>query len=304
MKRLISICVLLAGLLAPQVTEAKSSWRWSKKELKAIAKLEKKVTQKGNEYTVESEHWISKTQIDKRFTAELAFFMELFFDTYTSTIKSKLIVDKKPEVVVFQDDRLYREKLGDRPFSPGLFRGVWDDSGAWTDFSLYTCVRSTKERQFANFSRSILTGEGARALFRRSLGQAKASPWLEEGLVTYFESCDLHEKKVVNSKTRYSRSKYRKALQKITKDKKQTLPGLEWLLNLRENEWNPDNKGAKGQLHFAYAESFVALLMTTGKYKKTLVQMIEQMKLKKPLVDEKQLKNLQKKWHHFLRWKV
>ncbi|MDF1661953.1 MAG: hypothetical protein P1V97_09280, partial [Planctomycetota bacterium] len=165
-------------------------------------------------------------------------------------------------------------------------------------------VRSTKERFFAHFDHTVLMGEGSRALFRRSLGQAKSAPWLEEGLVTYFESCNLHEKKVINSKTRYGRSKYRKGLQKITKDKKQTLPGLEWLLNLRKDEWNPDKKGPKGQLHFAYAESFIALLMTTGKYKKTLVQMIEQMKLKKPLLDEKQLKNLEKKWHYFLRWKV
>ncbi|MDF1663519.1 MAG: hypothetical protein P1V97_17240, partial [Planctomycetota bacterium] len=156
MRRVISVCVLIMGLLAPQISEAKDTWKWSRKELKAIAKLEKNVTQKGIEYLVETEHWKVRAQIDKRFTAELGVFMELLYDTYTSTIKSKLIVEKKPEVVVFSNEGVYREKLGEENFDHGVFRGTWDESGAWTAFYLYTCVRSTKERFFAHFDHTVL----------------------------------------------------------------------------------------------------------------------------------------------------
>lgn len=294
--------VLLLGLFLPQLTEAKEAWQWSKKELKAIAKIEKSVTQKGNEYLVESKHWKARTQIDKRFTAELVYFMELLYDTYSSTIKAKFIVDEKPEVVVFSNDGVYREKLGEDNFDRGVFKGLWE-SGAWTSFHVYTYVTSTKERFFGRFDHSVLMSEGSRALLQRSLGQAKAAPWLGDGLAAYFRACNLHEKKVISSKARYGRSKLRKFIKEKAKQKKPDWPELEWLLNLRQKEWDAQT-GAKASLNKAYAESFVALLFTTGSFKKTLVQMIERMREKKPLLDEKQLKNLQKKWHHFLRWKV
>ena len=145
--------VLLVVSLWTGPTDAQShkAWIWDKRDAKEIAKLEKAVTEESGRFHLESESWIIDTEVDARFTAELALFMDRFrtaFDGLLEGLHDGSQVEGKPRIYIWDTKEEYEraEPGGSR----GYFRYTYDAQHKMR-LTLYSFVDGAEERQFKFF---------------------------------------------------------------------------------------------------------------------------------------------------------
>ena len=271
-------------------------WVWSKKELKRIASIEKSVKSEAGWFEVETKHWLIRTQVDRRFTAELAQFMDHFDQEFSDLLRGihkGRKVKQKPTVVIYADHARYNREF------PGGSRGYyrWSHQGRkWSEFHLYSYIQNQEERKFSSFYHPILIHEGAHILFRTYLGQGGAPLWFDEGMATYFQFWDLRDSPKKNLSSRYSRSIYRQDLRNAYEAGPPTLRTL-----FDVTTWNPDNMGPQARRNYALAESLVDFMMSSKTGRKIFKRTFQRIPSGTALFTEKEIAQLEPLWQEHIR---
>lgn len=294
----LSACLLSSSLGRPEVASAGSRhWEWSDDDHEAIARLESRVAVRPSRgkprLTVESKHWRVSTEVDARFTAELAHYMDLFHERFTALVKARVLVKLKPRVLVFKGPRAYAE-IGGR--GGGVFRARRDRDGRWSEFHLYTYVAHPRERHFPRFNQAMLHHEGCHAILRRYLGH-RPPPWFDEGLATVFQAWKLRET-VKENRERIPQRSLAASLLKLRAARAPLRPDLATLLGLPSEAWSPSDP--KSSLRYARAESLVRLLLFDDRARSYLPRIFSRIRRQvEPgaVLDKSEQAALQAVWH-------
>ena len=272
------------------------TWIWSKKDLRAIGKIEPRVTETNGWFEVETAAWHVRTEIDPRFTAEVAHFMDRVdaaLGEILTGVRDGKAVEKKPTVVIYAEQSTYERKF------PGGTRGYfrYDHSPErWSEFHLYSFIERPAERTFKFFYTPILVHEGAHVLLRARWGIDALPEWLDEGISTYFQFWNLQQSGKANLKARYGRSIYRKDLLRAYEGGPPRLAEL-----LAVTEWNPDAMGERAKRNYALGESFIDFLLASKEGRKLLRRTVERLRAGEPLFDEEEVVRLEAGWHARIR---
>jgi hypothetical protein len=286
---------------------------WDKKELKAIEKIEAAVEEKDGYQTYETKYWIVKTDIDKRFTAETAMFMDIFCDIFREIFdfKTGCEVEIKPEMIVWDSGDKYMQYRG-IPGSRGVFMHQQDGKGGFQIFGLYTYMEKERLLQFKNCYLPVITHEGTHAMLQTIMGKKRLPVWLNEGFATFYEYWDYRsgaspsgskakDKKARNTRRTVSPTsrELRKGIQNYHGGQ---YPPLSYLTGLvTHKEWDVDGMGDNTRYHYNLSESFIDFMHTDKKGKKLIQDMIMRVaKDESPLTDE-EIKELEPRWHKFLK---
>lgn len=273
-----------------------STWIWSKKELKEIAALEKSATVDGAWHVVETDLWLVRTEIDSRFSAELARFMDRFDEAFAELITGLhdgRKIPKKPTVVIYANKATYEAEF------PGGSRGYFrwrHGSEQFEEFHVYSFIERPEEREFKFFYTPILIHEGTHLLLRTYLGKGHAPLWFDEGMATYFQFWNLKQSGKQNLASRYSRSFYRDPLKSAYLEGPPTLAGL-----FGVQKWNPDNMGPKAKRNYALAESMVDFMLSSRGGRKIFKRTFERIRTGESLFSEKELAKIEPGWHAHIR---
>lgn len=293
MKRFVPVILCLV-LTTPSV--AGEVWVWSKRDLAQIAKLEKSAKKRGGRHVVETEGWLVETDVSRRFTAELALFMDKFAASFDVLIKGLHVgkkVSRKPTVIVFDDKNVYAEKF------PGGSRGYYRyhfNSEEFDELHLYSYIDNDKERDFKFFYHRILIHEGTHLLLRTYIGKPVIPKWFDEGIATYFQFWNLAASPKKNMKSRYSRSHFRDVLKK---ECQKTPPSLRELLTI--TTWNPDDMGPIANRNYAMAENFVDMLLSSREGQRVFKRTFRRLIARKELFAQKELAMLELAWQRHLK---
>ncbi|MCA8958912.1 MAG: hypothetical protein KDC38_00300 [Planctomycetes bacterium] len=290
--------VLLVVSLWTGPTDAQShkAWIWDKRDAKEIAKLEKAVTEESGRFHLESESWIIDTEVDARFTAELALFMDRFrtaFDGLLEGLHDGSQVEGKPRIYIWDTKEEYEraEPGGSR----GYFRYTYDAQHKMR-LTLYSFVDGAEERQFKFFYYPILIHEGAHCLLKSYVGEARLPMWFDEGVATYFQFWDLRASGRQNLKSRHQRSFFRDLMKETYLEAPPSLAELRGV-----HVWNPDNMGPIANRHYAFAESFTDLLLSSKEGRKVFKTMFQRILTNEPPLPDDELATLETAWHAHIR---
>ncbi len=325
----IPVWVFLITLLAAGLHGAEGGylrkWIWSKKELKKVAAIEKKVKQEtgdfGKIYVVDTPNWHVKTEINPHFTAEVAVFMEIFSSTfweiYDFNLDTKLRI--KPTIVIYDSKAKYMKKVGmsgSRGVFTHAYRSIDDD--AFVRFHLYTYMQKDRLLNFKNCYLPVIQHEGTHAMLQTLMGKRRIPCWLNEGMATFFEFWDYHGggkpagRRRKDKKARHARLcvSYRKnELRPGIKRGNSMYPRLSYLLALGSHRrWDPDCMGETTRFHYALAESFIDFLMWDKKGRKVLKAVFQRLAKTGPrdnpdkfeLITTKEIAKLEPRWYKFL----
>ncbi|MBI3831232.1 MAG: hypothetical protein HY291_17065 [Planctomycetes bacterium] len=252
-------------------------WKWNEAEERKVGEVEKAVKKEGNFFVFESAHWLVRTEVSARFTAELACFMDLYYEKLHAVLglPPKPKIPQKPTVQIFAQQKDYAAIFNDN--SRGHYRYLFDGpTGRVKELCLYSFIIRPEERDFARFYYQILLHEGTHLLLRTHLGKERIPVFLDEGIATYFQFWDLRASREENLSKRYSRSFYRYTLQAL---QKKDYPSLEGYMALKPEAWNPDKMGMKALTNYALGESFIETLLTQpeakGLFEKILTGLLD-----------------------------
>lgn len=286
------VLVFITLLFLSRPSLAGETWVWTRRDLKAIAAIEKRVTERDGRHTVETDRWNVETNVSARFTAELALFMNklsVSFDGLIQGLHDGKKIERKPTAVVFDEKSEYQKMF------PGGSRGYYRynfSGNTFDELHVYSYIDREKERNFKFFYHPILVHEGTHLLLRTYLGKTAIPAWLDEGVATYFQFWNLAAPGKHNLKTRYSRSIYRDVLRKEFLAKR---PTLEELFGIET--WNPDNMGPIANRHYALGESFVDFLLSSPAGQKLFKRIFDRLQSKEELFSAKEIAQLDRAWH-------
>lgn len=293
------LAVWLLGMCLPAPARAGARlkfWVWTLKDRKKIEDLEEDVEKEGALYTLETEHWHVASEVDARFTAELAHFLELFIEVFPKifTVRETFDLPLKPTAIVYASPEGYAAK--GPPGSRGVFRYAFRGE-EWAEFGLYSFVSHPEERIFPKFYTPVLLHEGTHLLFQGMVGQKRIPVWLNEGLASYFQFWEVTKSIKLNRKNRYLHSDFWPILKKIARRGKDELPPLAYLVGLTSETWDADGMGEKTGEHYALAESFVDYLLDSRGGRRYVRKMFERMMDDEPLMTEEEIDKIERRWH-------
>lgn len=223
--------------------EEGSGWIWTKEEQSKIDTAVKHVKQINGWNKVESANWIVETQVDARFTAEWALFMERFNAAMHSIVgfgtQDAKNVAEKPLVRIYSTQKEYVETHD--PESRGVFSCSKGKNGVVSNLVLASFVENPSETRLEGFPIQVMQHEGTHLLVRRTFGTKDVPAWFNEGLATFFESWDFRKTKEWNLKDKLTRSRYAPFIRDMLDHN--TLPTVEtFLKEMRNKGWkNPDD---------------------------------------------------------------
>ncbi|MBN2712928.1 MAG: hypothetical protein JXR97_10945 [Planctomycetes bacterium] len=312
---------LLFTLVAFSASQAAAAgyvkkWIWTASEKKKLAELEKKVENKDSFWTIESDHWICKSQIDAKFTAECSLFMEIFYDVFVNAfgMKKKPALDAKQTLIVFASEAAYQAKCpitGSRGYySPG-------------ELELVTYMEAGRLLTFSNCYHPVIQHEGTHALFHRFMGKKPIPFWLNEGMATFYEYWDYRstvDPMSSGSSGKKARMKrltlsYRKHfLRDWIRDSGGVYPKLSYVMGLNSYaQWDVDNMGRKTGFHYGAAECVADWMHSDKNARKALMTIFENLEkaevgrdaqgygiITSELLPAAEINDLEKSWHKFL----
>ena len=98
------LLLLTALMLFAGVSPLTAAWQWNARQLQAIKVLQRQVTaDEDGTFRLESPSWVLETGVDRRFTAELALFMDLFSASVGPVLPGTPQTAQKPTVRIFKD---------------------------------------------------------------------------------------------------------------------------------------------------------------------------------------------------------
>ncbi len=311
MRLLLALTALLlaCALIAAGEGNYVKKWIWEKDELKKIAEMEKKVAFKDGFFVFETDNWIVKTELGERFTAEAALFMEIFNAVFLEVFNFKTgsEVDIKPSLIIFNSAE--KDAQVGISGSRGVF--TWRQAGNKVEFTLYTYMKADRLSTFSNCYHPVIQHEGTHCLVQKLVGTRHVPAWLTEGMATFYEYWDYRSKAspsgnkpkdVEARKKRLTLSARKHHLRDGVRNSGGQYPPLKYLLSLNTlQEWAVDGMGPRTGLHYAMAESFADFLISDKKSRESLrIIFARLVKGEKELLQEKEIAELEPKWHKHL----
>ncbi len=288
--------------------------KWAKWDIYEIGKYEKRAKASTDGFTeVTCKNWIIRTEFDKRFTAEAARFMEVFTSTFMRAFGSigRPFIAERPILCIYATKAKYDANPRTIKGSGGIFSFVPRGARKVRDLKLFTFhPKGSAAAKFGEFPLSITQHEGTHALLAKIYGQG-VPLWLNEGFATFFETLDLqaYVRAAGNDAALNKARKKRREMSYRHLILKQTLgplgfnpPKVAYLMSLdTPQEWNPDGMGPRCATHYALAESFVDMMLSSRFGRSILAQLRGALaKQKKPLISDAMVKKLEPAWHQFL----
>lgn len=315
---LILCLLLLASAQQLHAAGYVKKWIWTKKEEKELKKLEKEVKEKDSFHTLETDHWIIKTTIDPRFTAETGLFMEIFYDVFMDAFGFKKEKDfakkEKQTVVIFSNQNAYMSH-GAIPGSRGYYSPG--------DYEICTYMEEGRLLTFSNCYHPVIQHEGTHALFDRMMGRTPVPVWLNEGMATFYEYWDYRtdadptgrgkdDKKARRMRLTLSQRKHR--LREWVRDNGGIYPKFSYVVGLvSHKQWNVDNMGPITGFHYGAAECVADFLLSDKRGQKFIERVFKRMdenevvadsdgyaSLKNPVVTDEDIEELSDRWYDFI----
>lgn len=316
--RSLVLLVLLSLFWSAPAAHAKyyKKWIWTKKEERKLRDLEKDVELKDNRHTLETEHWLVQSTINERFTAELALFMEIFYDVFVDSFGylKKVKDTEKQTVIVFAS----ADEFNAHNPMPGA-RGYYSPGSR----EIVTYMEADRLLTFGNCYHPVIQHEGTHALFHRFMGGKPIPAWLNEGMATFYEYWDYRsdgeptgsgKDDLAARRERRATSSRKYGLRDYLRKNGQTYPRLEYVVSLNSHaKWNVDGMGPVTAYHYGLAESVSDFLLSYGSGRKLLDDVFERLQkaevertpegfgvINAELVTKKELKKFEKRWWKFL----
>ncbi|MBA3684252.1 MAG: hypothetical protein H0W72_03320 [Planctomycetes bacterium] len=223
---------------------------WNDAQLRQIDTFAHAATHDDGMWRVRTTSYDVASEIDARFTAELACYVELFTREASGLLRLRpLARPVRAQVIVYASRESYQAALG----APVMSRGQYD----WTfpregtpRLLVRTFVKGS-DRAFARFYRPILNHECTHHLLQLRAGPRKIPDLVNEGLATFLQFWDPFRDREWNLTHR--RSEFISDLDRARRESR--LPDLCQLANC--DRWDVDGFGVQTQTRYACAESFV-----------------------------------------------
>lgn len=226
---------------------------WTDDQRARIDVLERAVVRRGGMWCVDTPSFRCRSEVDARFTAELACYLDLVQSRTIALLALGPASDPSPcQVTVYADRQSYQRAVGRRVQSRGQFD--WDFSAPPTNrFRISTFIVRPEERSFGRFYRPILNHEVGHWLLQSRAGARRIPNLVNEGVATFLQSWDMFE----GAQTRTTkRREFARELERAVRAK--TLPSIAQLAVA--DPWDVDGFGAATAIRYACAESFIGFL--------------------------------------------
>ena len=248
-----SLLMLLLVVCAAPSFAVISEPTWTAEQRTRIDALERAVVRRDGMWCVDTPSFRCRSEIDARFTAELACYLDLVQVRAIALLSLGPAPDPSPcQVTVYADRQRYQRAVGRRVQSRGQFD--WDFSAPPAErFSVSTFVVRPEERSFARFYRPILNHEVGHWLLQSRAGARRIPNLVNEGVATFLQSWDMF---AVEPGRTAKRREFARELERAVRAK--ALPSIAQLAVA--DPWDVDGFGSATAIRYACAESFIGFL--------------------------------------------
>jgi len=246
-------CLVLFGGGTASAATALAEPAWTVEQRARIDLLEQAVVNRGGLWCVEVPGFHCRSEVDARFTAELACYLELVQSRTIALLGLGPVADTSPcQVTVYADRQRYQRAVGRAIQSRGQFD--WDFAAPPAKrFSISTFIVRPDERSFARFYRPIINHEVGHFLLQSRAGARLIPNLVNEGVATFLQSWDMFD----GERGRASpRREFGRELERAVRA--QSLPTIAQLAVA--DPWDVDGFGAATAVRYASAESFIGFL--------------------------------------------
>ncbi|MBA3708217.1 MAG: hypothetical protein H0W83_05290 [Planctomycetes bacterium] len=247
---------LLLPLIAVLAASMPAVECWTGEQLDEIRSIQGHVVAKDGLFSVTTSHYVVRSEIDARFTAELARYLELFDDQATSLLMLPAVAAPGMAVVtVFASQTDYQKSLGKATRSRGQFDWLYPDETSPARYTIRTYAANLRERDFRNFFRPIINHETTHYLLQLRAGRRHIPNLVHEGIATYVQAWDFFKPtswNLANHCCEFAPN-LRHAVDA------QEVPSMSWLSQV--STWDVDDFGPQTNTRYACAESFIAYLL-------------------------------------------
>ncbi len=247
--------ILTTALSLPRAVSGADE-TWTRVDLDEIASVQAKVEEHAGTFTVSTIHYVVRAEVDARFTAELACYLERF-DAAANAILDLPPMENpaRAEVTVYASQLAYQQHLGKNLQSRGQFDWVFPYNGDRPRYTIQTFVANQRERTFTSFCLPILNHEATHYLLQLRAGPNHIPNAIHEGVATYMQSWNFFRSSDWNRG--HHVSAFLGDLKRAVLGR--SLPSIS-LLSVAST-WDVDNFGPLTNTRYASAESFVAFLL-------------------------------------------
>jgi len=225
--------------------------------------------------------FIVRTDIDAKFTADAAMYMEMlhrdYSEAYNILLGQAADVKEKIEVIIFSDRATYMNN-GGSPGSGGFYMSfghlVGDRLPSWPARRHRLQQFTDGITDFARWPKGTLKHEAAHMELQLRLG-SKVDPnygvglpvdcplWFNEGQATCFEDWDFDKTVEENFAEIPKRGRYAPVIRRIHETPK--WQDFNYVWEIDPGTWHADMTSEQGFLNYAQAWSLVAYMMNEGK---------------------------------------
>ncbi|MBA2482465.1 MAG: hypothetical protein H0V44_17515 [Planctomycetes bacterium] len=253
--RTLSVAVRLFVTVLLAIPTA-ASQTWSGQQLVEINAIERKVVSGNGYFSIRTPHFQVRTEIDARFTAELARYMELFHDEATKLLMLSDVVAQTPaQITVFASQSRYQASLGKGTRSRGQFDWLYPNDTGTAIYTLRTYAANDRERTFGGFCRAIINHEATHYLLQLRAGRNRIPNLVHEGVATYLQSWDFFKSREWN--LAHHSCEFAPNLKHAIEV--HDVPSISWLSEVAT--WDVDDFGPLTNTRYACAENFIAYLL-------------------------------------------
>ena len=247
------LTLLLFIVSTSSLAAALSEPTWSAEQKARIIVLERAVVQRDGMWCVDTPSFRCRSEVDARFTAELACYLDLVQSRAIALLALGPAADPSPcRVTVYADRQRYQHAVGRRVQSRGQFD--WDFAAPPEErFSVSTFIVRPEERNFARFYRPILNHEIGHWLLQSRAGARRIPNLINEGVATFLQSWDPF---AVEPGRTAKRREFGRELERAVRAK--ALPSIAQLAVA--DPWDVDGFGTATAIRYACAESFIGFL--------------------------------------------
>lgn len=242
----------------PAAAPAKpTSLPWTDAQRREVDELHATAIRTGTMWCVRTPRFVVRTEVDSRFTAEMARYLELFAAEAGAALLLPPPVENEPaEVTCYGSRERYQRGIGKQACSRGQFDWWYSGEGSRPTYVIRTYIAGPGEATFARFCLPILNHEVAHYLLQQCAGRRRIPDAIHEGVASYLQSWDPYRDAEWNRTHRpiAFAADLRRSISESS------LPSFALLTVV--SAWDVDNFGPQTNARYASAESFVAFLLS------------------------------------------
>ncbi len=284
-----------------------NNWEWTESERSKIEAILPKVKADEKGFWVyEQQAYSVCTNLSARFTAETAFYVSYFVETFPKIFPlpphGNMLV--KLAVTVYKTRAQYLAATDAPEWSSGIHRADFGKSG-WPVLQVMTFVFDRPAAEEADFCRhlnhKVLQHEATHAMLQKFAGRTHAIPvFINEGCASYFETWDLRTPRMTDeARARRSfRSSHLGALVAKLRSTPDFRPSLAAYLKIDHKRWG----SGEVALNYGLAESFIDFLLADRQRREIFKRIIERIYKRQPeVLAAEEISRLEPLWHEHLK---